>query len=292
MSSAFLEPELLARLESLQLGTRRRLAGSLAGEHRSRRHGSSLDFADQREYHPGDDFRRIDYHVLARLDQLLIRLYEADDDLHVRVLVDTSASMGFGNKLAQASRLAAALGFVALTRRDVVSVHTFPLERLAPRFVGRGAVAGLFGHLGGLEPAGVTAFAASVSHFLARPGPPGLTVVVSDLLTPEWGAALRKLPSRGADLVVVHVLAAEDLNPRVRGDLMGDLELVDGETGELVLVSASDSVLQRYSQGAQDWADEVRAHCRRAGAAYVRVGADDSIEAVLLKSWRSSGVLR
>ena len=287
-----LAADLLARLEAAQLATRRRLVGSLAGEHRSKRYGSSLDFADQREYHPGDDFRRIDYHVLARLDQVLVRLYEADEDLQVRVLIDTSASMGFGDKLQQARRLAAAIGFVALTRRDVVSVHTFPLDRPGPRFVGRGAVGRLFSVLEGLEPDGVTAFAASVGHFLAKPGPPGITVVVSDLLTNEWKAALARLPSRGADVVVVHVLSPEDLDPRVRDDLLGDLELVDGETGETVLVSASESVLALYARGAAAWADEVASQCRRSGAAYVRVRSDDDVKDVLFGAWRAAGVLR
>lgn len=116
-------PEVLGTLERLQLRTRRRLAGQLVGGHRSRRYGASLDFADFREYQPGDDFRRIDYLTLARLDQLLIRLYDAEDDLTVRLIVDTSASMQTDNKLQRAVELAGAIGFVALTRRDRVEVH-------------------------------------------------------------------------------------------------------------------------------------------------------------------------
>jgi uncharacterized protein (DUF58 family) len=208
-----LEPALLARLEALQLGTRRPLAGFMSGEHRSRRHGTSLDFADYREYHPGDDFRRIDYHLYARLDVLLLKLYEAEEDLHLRLLVDTSASMGLSGKLETAQRVAAALGFVALTRRDPVSVHTFPLDRPAPRFLGRGAVPTFFQHLESLGATGTTDFAAAVSHLLARPGPPGLTVVLSDLLTPEWEPALSRLPARGSDVVIIHVLAPGELDP-------------------------------------------------------------------------------
>ena len=174
--------------------TRRRLVGALAGEHRSTRHGSSLDFADQREYQPGDDFRRIDYHVLARLDQLLVRLYEADEDLHVRLVIDTSGSMAFGGKLAQAARVAAALGFVSLTRRDAVSVHTFPLDPPSQRFTGRSAVAPLFALLSGLEARGETAFGAAAASLLQRPGPRGLTFVISDFLTPDWSTGLRRIP--------------------------------------------------------------------------------------------------
>src|SRR5688572_1734121 len=140
-----LEPELLARLETLQLGSRRRLSGLYAGEHRSKRHGSSPDFADHRPYHPGDDFRRIDYSVYARLGTLLLKLYEASDELHLRILLDTSGSMR--EKLPQARRIAAALGFVSLVNRDPVSVHTFPLSAGAPRFWTKADAPLLFAHL-------------------------------------------------------------------------------------------------------------------------------------------------
>ena len=283
-----LDARFLARLEALQLGTRRRLAGHLAGEHRSTRFGSSLDFADYRDYHPGDDFRRIDYHLLARLDVALLKLYEAEDDVHLRLLVDTSASMGTGGKLSQAARVAGALGFVALVRRDPVTLHTFPLERPAPRFLGRAAVPLLFDALGHLEPSGETRFAAAASHFLARRGPGGLTVVISDLLTPEWEAGLERLPAGGGDLVVVHVLAEEDLRP----SSLGDVELVDAESGARGPVTLTAASVARYEAGAREWAAAVADRCHRAGAGYVRVLAGDDLEPLLLGSWRAAGVLR
>lgn len=282
-----LSPELLGRLERLQLGTRRRLAGTFSGEHRSTRHGSSLDFADFREYHPGDDFRRIDYIAWARLDQLLVRLFEAEDDLTVRLMVDTSASMA-GAKLRQAARLAAAIGFVALVRRDVVSVHTFPLDRPAPRFTGRHAAHTLLGLLDGLDADGDTRFADAVADLLARPGPRGLTVVVSDLLTPEWRDGLVRLPARGGDVLVVHVLDRADLHP----DLAGDLDLVDAETGEIVPVSLAPDQIRSYEAAAAAWADDVAGRAHASGATYVRVLADEPIEPLLLGAWRASGVLR
>ncbi|MGH8993212.1 MAG: DUF58 domain-containing protein [Acidimicrobiia bacterium] len=288
-----LPPRLLARLETLQMGTRRRLAGQMAGEHRSSRHGASLDFADYRTYHPGDDFRRIDYHLYARLDVLLLKLYEAEDEVHLRLLVDTSASMGRAmpgqpSKLLQAARVAAALGFVALVRRDPVSLHTFPFEGTVPRFTGRAAAPLLFRHLAGLRAEGTTPLVAAATHLLARPGPPGLTVVCSDLLTPEWDTGLSRLPARGGDVVVVHVLSDEDLHP----ELIGDLELVDAEGAGRVAVSCSPETVAAYAKAAGAWADEVAGRCRSAGAAYVRVGAGDDLEPLLLGGWRQSGVLR
>lgn len=282
-----LEPELLGRLERLQLGTRRRLAGAFSGEHRSPRHGASLDFADYREYHPGDDYRRIDYTALARLDQLLVRLHEAEDDLTLRLLVDTSTSMA-GAKLRQAARLAAALGFVALVRRDAVCVHTFPAAGPAPRFTGRHAAHHLFALLEGLEAGGETRFVEAVVDLLGRQGPPGLTVVLSDLLTPEWADGLVRLPARGADLAVVHVLDRGELHPA----LAGDLDLVDAETGEVVPVSLAPDQLRAYERAARAWLGEVASRAAAAGAAYVRVLADEPVEPLLLGTWRRAGVLR
>jgi uncharacterized protein (DUF58 family) len=289
-----LDPAFLARLEALQLGTRRRLAGHFAGEHRSVRHGQSVDFADYRQYHPGDDFRRIDYFLYARLGVLNVKLFEAEEDLHLRLLIDTSASMASGasmatgDKLACARRVAAALGFVALTRRDPVSVHAFPLDRPAPRFAGRSAVPALFAHLNRLEAAGDTPFAAAVSSLLARPGPAGLTVVISDLLTPDWEAALGRLPSRGGDVVVVHVLAPEELRP----SLVGDLELVDRESGSRVAVSLATETVEQYGRVVDAWLERVTARCRQVGAGYVRLLTSDDLEAALLGAWRTAGVLR
>jgi uncharacterized protein (DUF58 family) len=282
-----LSPGFLAQLERLQMATRRRLTGQLSGDHRSPRRGSSLEFADHRPYHPGDDFRRIDHLVYARLGQLLIKLYEAEEDLAIRLLVDTSASME-GAKLATAARAAAALGFSALVRRDVVTVHTVPLDRLAPRFVGRNAAGPLFGHLASLEAEGETPFAAAVVDLLARPGPPGLTVVVSDLLTPEWDDGLRRLPARRGDLVVIHTLDRSDLEP----DMVGDLELVDREHGGRVEVSISPDVAADYARIAHAWADDVAGRTRGLGGAYVRLMTDDDLEATLLTTWRDAGVLR
>lgn len=288
MADELLSPVLLARLERLQLGNRRRLAGRFSGEHRSPRYGSSLDFADYREYHPGDDFRRIDYSLYARTDQLFIRLFEAEDDLSLRLLVDTSGSMGFHGKLRQAARLAGALGFVALTRRDVVSLATFPSTAPPRRLSGRGAVEPMLRLLGGLEADGGTDVRSAAADALARPGVPGTTVVVSDLLSPTWEAAIDRLPSRGGDSAVVHVLAREELEPA----MMGDLDLEDTESGAQVAVSLAADSLKKYTAATQRWLDRVAARCRSRGVAYTRVLADAEIETVLFSGWRAEGLLR
>ncbi|MGB8858153.1 MAG: DUF58 domain-containing protein [Ilumatobacteraceae bacterium] len=283
-----LDPRLLTQLERLQLRTRRRLAGRFAGEHRSTRFGNSLDFADQREYHPGDDYRRIDYAVYARTGQLFIRLFEAEDDLHLRILLDVSASMGHHDKLQQAKRLAAAIGFLALTRRDSVTLHLEPALRPPQRFSGRHAITALFRSLETIEPTGSTDLRSAAADVLARPGPAGATVVISDLLTPSWEPAIDRLPARGGDVTVLHVLAAEEISPTI----IGDLDVVDAESGEHVPVSLSHDSVKTYREVVERWLAEASARCRSRGAAYQQVMAGDPIEDVVLKGWREHGVVR
>ncbi len=287
-----LDAKLLAQLEQLQLRTRRRLAGRFSGEHRSTRYGNSLDFADQREYHPGDDYRRIDYALYARTGQLFVRLFEAEDDLNVRILFDVSASMGHYDKLAQAKRLAAAIGFCSLTRRDVVTLHLEPGTRPPQRFSGRHAIGALFKALDSVQPAGPTDLRSAAGDLLARPGPAGVTVVISDLLTPSWEPAIDRLPARGGDVTVLHVLAREEIDPTLMPDGVGDLDVVDAESGEQVAVSLSLDSVKSYRAVVDRWLIEAAARCRSRGAVYQQVMADEAIEEVVLRGWREQGLVR
>lgn len=282
-----LSPALMARLENLQLTSRHRLMGRFGGEHKSKRYGNTVDFADFREYHPGDDFRRIDYHVLARLDQVLIKLFEADDEITIRLLIDTSSSMAVGEKLEQAKRICAAMGFVALTAHDSVSVHTFPARGPAPRFAGRAAIPAFLAYVESLQGTGLTPFAEAASHLLSQSGLPGLTVVASDLLTTEW-RSLVQLRASGSDVTILHISCEEDLDPQ----FSGDLELVDRELGDRLTVSVTDDVARDYRLRVADWRAEVASATRGTGAMYVAVDSREDLEKLLLQTWRSAGVLR
>lgn len=282
-----LSSALLARLERLQLHSRHRLIGRFGGEHPSKRYGNTLDFADFREYHPGDDFRRIDYHVMARLDQVLVKLYEADDEITVRLLMDTSASMAIGGKIDQARRVGAALGFVALSNHDSVHVHTFPAGGSPPRFTGRGSTPHFLSYMEQLTARGPTPFARAAAHLLGQSSLPGITIVLSDLLTTEWKALMR-LRASGSDISIIHILCDEDLEP----DHAGDLELIDRETEKTLTVSITDDVARSYRERVALWREDIRAAARATGSLYLAIDARDDIETLLLETWREAGVLR
>lgn len=246
--SLLLPDDRAARLEQALLGTRRRLIGMSAGRHRSVRRGSSLEFADHRPYSPGDDLRRLDQHALARFDQLMIRRFDDEEAATVRLLLDTSASMVAGGKWMQAAQIAAAFGFAALLGRDSIRVHTIAVDA-ARRFMGASAVPSLLDHLAALPTGGRTDFDLAVSVLVAQPGPPGVTIVVSDLLSNEWARALDRLAHPRREVVVVHVLHPEELRPV----LHGDLEVTDVETGERLDVTLTDRTRRAIATAADEW---------------------------------------
>lgn len=292
-AAALLPPRLAARLERVQLASGKRLAGLFAGEHRSTRRGASLDFADYREYHPGDDYRRIDYQLYARLDVLLLKLFEAEDDVEVRIVIDASASMATQGKLDMAKRLAAALAFISVIRRDSVRVFVFPgtqrgCEQLGPRVLGRRGIPEMLQHLASVQPHGGTAAAAAVRDVLGQGGPGGINILVSDLLTPEWEQAVSRLPGRGSEVIVAHILGPDDLDI----DAVGDVDLVDVETDVRVPVTLEPSTRDAYRASVAKWLDRVASGCRRSGAAYVRMTSTDDLEAQLLGTWRKAGAVR
>src|SRR5438093_13597498 len=127
MADAILDPTFLKKLERLSLVTRRPFAGQMKGEKRSVKRGTSVEFADYREYILGDDLRYVDWNMAARLEKLFVKLFIEEEDLYLALLIDTSKSMDFGNpnKLHFAARLAAALGYIGLSNYDRVSVSAF-----------------------------------------------------------------------------------------------------------------------------------------------------------------------
>ncbi len=290
--AALLTPAVQSKLERMQIRNRRSLVGQLQGTHRSPQRGTSLDFADYRRYAPGDDVRRIDEHLFARSDVLALKLFDAEDDLTIRLVLDTSGSMHFGDKLLHAQRLAAALGFIGLVHRDVVRLHSLS-ELTAPhaapsamrRFNGRGAAKDLFASLQQLQASGPTPLASALHRLIVQPGPPGVTIVLSDLLTPEWEQAMRRLPPGKGSAMVIHVLDPEDIAPT----LIGDQELLDVETGARVPVSLDHKSAEAFQTNALEWCERVEKRCLAGGVGYFRTMSNDEIEPTIRALIEMSG---
>jgi len=288
----------LARFERLSFVIRQPATRGLGGEHASRRRAPSTDFVDYRAYAPGDDPRRVDWNVYGRLGSLQVKLTEARERLDLVLALDASASMAWGNpdKLVFAEQAVAALAYVGLARFDAVRV--VPLGQEAGRrslgpIHGRSRFGEVARFLAAISQATSPAPRPSLRDHVAEclPGIANgtLVVLVSDLLDPRGcGDALDALVGRGADVVVVHVVAPQELEP----ELLGELELVDAETGGTVNVGVSLSGRERYRERYGAWSREQAAQCAARGLRYVRVRTDTSIDALLLDALRRGRVLR
>lgn len=287
-----LSPEFLRKIERLSLVAKRVFPGRLKGERRSTKRGSSVEFADYRNYSMGDDFRRVDWNVFARLDKLFLKLFVEEEDLHVYVLVDASRSMDYGSpkKLLYAKRIAAALSYIALGNLDRVGLAALSgrtARTLTPKR-GKQAAMGLFHWLQSAPAGGETDLAASIRDFSLKTSQPGLVIVVSDFFDPDYQKGLSALLSRRFELMVIHVLDQDEVSPSIIGDLM----LVDSETDERREVTVTQTLLRKYKQRLTEFCDGLESYCMRHGCNYVRVTNQSPFEDLILNYLRRRGAVK
>jgi len=254
------------------------------GERRSPRKGHSVEFSDYRPYGPGDDLRYVDWNIYGRLDRLYVKLFVDEEDLCLHLLLDASASMGFGepSKLAYAARLAAALGFVGLVNHERVGVGALR-GRLAEGWAparGRTQAIPLMDFLGRLRSGGATSLNESLATYALRAREAGLAVLVSDLLDPGgYERGLKALIERRFDVHVIHLLGAEEMSPTFGGDL----RLLDSETGEERDLTLDGEALRAYRQRLHDFLERAEGFCRANEISYHRVVTDTPVEEFMLR---------
>ena len=272
--AAFFDEAFLRRLEQLELASRRLTAGRMKGERRSPRRGQSVEFADYRNYAPGDDLRQLDWNAYARLEKLFVKLFVEEEDVTVHILVDASRSMVYGepNKLDAARRAAAALGYLGLASMDRVSVAFLGDGRasLMRPMRGKRRASELFAFLSEPRPERLTGLASAARAYAARMRGAGPLVLVSDLMDPGYLDALRDLAGTRSQLSVLHLLAPDELDSNVPPDA----RLVDNETGQPVEVSGDDDLVERYRARLVEWQAEIAGFVGRRGGAYVPVSSD------------------
>jgi uncharacterized protein (DUF58 family) len=288
-----LDEQTLARLRRLSLNAGRARTEGLAGEHRSRRRGSSPEFADFKPYSQGDDFRRIDWNTYARLGGLFVRLSEVTTELPVHILLDSSASMDWGSdpvgptKFAAARRLTAALACIALWSFDRLTIVPFADSIGAPfgPVQGRTQVTRALHYLQHLEPLGGTALAPVISAYARARKHPGLLLLVSDLLSGEpddLQLALHDLRGRGWQTAVLHIVDDAEIDPAatmawLKQDPAGasspSLELIDRESGDILRMTIEQDVVDRYSAAVSDWLTGLEEATAAEGTAYARLPA-------------------
>jgi uncharacterized protein (DUF58 family) len=289
------EPAFVRALEAVSLAGRRIPSGRAAGQWRSRTSGSSVEFSDYRTYAPGDEFRRIDWNAYARLERLFVRLYRAEEDLALSVVLDASASMGWGkpSKARLAAQLAGALTFIALQSGDRVDLTTCRGGAIAQRLTnlrGEGAAWTAWRALEQLEADGETDLNAALGVCARHLRGAGMTVVISDLFSPSgYQAGVDALLSRRQDVLLLHVLAPDELQPPA--DLLGEWRLTDAEPAVPLEATITPGVVRAYRRLLQTYMAEANDFCRRRGITYVQVSSAVSLTEIVLRTFRTLGVV-
>ena len=282
----------LRQLERLQLIMKKPVRGGLKGGRRSVKRGQSVEFADFRDYALGDDLRQLDWNVLARLEKLFIKLYVEEEDVTIHFLVDASASMlaGAPQKLLFAKRAAAALGYIGLASEDRVAV-TALVARQGRRQVslrGSGRVFRLLAALSGISAAeGATDLVASARHAAAQLSGRGVIVLLSDLLDPGADRVIRELAATGSELIVLHVLSPEELDPT----LEGDMRLVDVESGDGMDVTIDLATIDDYKDRLTAWQEGFADLAAKRNATYVPISTDLPLADLVFAELRRRRVL-
>ncbi|MBU0595528.1 DUF58 domain-containing protein [Candidatus Bipolaricaulota bacterium] len=289
----FVDEAFLQRLANLRFIVKGRRKGHLSGIHVSPRSGMSLEFADYRQYAPGDDFRYIDWNIYGRLDRILVKTFVHETDLPVYVLVDLSASMQLGSpsKAHYAARLSAALAYLGLRSLERVGLYPYSddLSATVPPRHGMAHFGRILRALGEVEPGGRTSFDTAARGFLNQTRESGLVFVISDFLTSEsYQDAFARLLHRGDEVVVVQVLHPEEIAPTASGTT----RLVDVETGQRLTLAIGRRTLAEYEQRLRDLRTALRTFLTERGIPYFLASTDQPLERLIHETFRLGGVIQ
>lgn len=289
------DSDFLKKLEYLSLISKRVFRGSLMAQRRTRQLGSGIEFADHREYTPGDDFRYLDWNLFARLDELLLKRFQEEEDLHVYFLLDCSRSMMFGDppKFDFARQVTAALAYIALADLDRVAVVAFAEDILAdfPLTRGKGRILALLKFLEHLAPGGAdTRLERVAAGFVHREQRRGLAVLVSDLYDASGF-------ERGLDLLrhrryEPHIVQLFDQYEKDPPDMLGDVEMWDVESEATRKVTVTEKNLRQYRQLFDEFQESIQTYANRYGLGCTRTTTEIPFDELILRMMRQAGAVR
>lgn len=294
-----LSADWIARLDRLTLSTAKRVRGTRQGRRRSRELGASLEFADYREYSPGDDVRRFDWSVYGRTGRKVVRQYLDEQELQVTLYLDCSRSMGFADengptKLLHAARLAASVGYMTLAAYDRLGVYRVD-ERIGdglPLLRGRPAVHRMLEFLAASEVGGRGNLTEAFAERSRLPRLPGMTWIFSDCWTEtgeqELEDVMARLQAARQEVVLVQVLTRGEMEPK----LTGDLKLIDAELGTAKEAALTGRLVEAYEREFAAYRARLAEFCSRRGIAYVLAPTDVPPRELVLGTLREAGLVR
>lgn len=285
--------EVLARCERLRINPLRRRTNHSRGEHHAGKGGASTEFADYRDYSPGDDVRYVDWNIFARTGDPFLKLYKHEEEMHVVLLVDGSRSMQFEGKFDLARRLAAAFGVMGLL--NVERVSGYACEETAANLTiltpcrGRVSLRKMLVFFEQLRGGGTFPIEAMIEQALKHHRGKGICVILSDFLTTgDLTRPFNRLHSAGLEIDALQILGPTEIDP----ELTGDLRFVDSETAQTLDVSSVGELLGLYHDHRQGLADHIATLCRQRQGRFLSLSSDDDIQTVLFDQLLRRGWVR
>ena len=288
----------IAMLEARDLRIQNPMNGMFGGNRRSRAYGSSAEFADFREYAPGDDLRRIDWNLYARFEKLYMKLFVDERQLRHNIYIDASASMDWGepNKAHIALKLAAAIGYLSVQAMDRVSfyaIHEDSCEDLCQTIIGREAFYNAANILNTVDFYGDGDIGVAFET-LENPGNgDGISVIISDFLTDsDWKSAVDKLLYHNREVYLIQVLSRDEITPDISGKvLMLDAESIDEDDGRNYRSEVTRSSVKAYEEAFLYHQKEIKQFCAARNVGFITVCSDESVERMLFRKATEVGLI-
>lgn len=294
MKKIAINEEFLQQVETLQTVLRQNVAGMFGGNRKSKSFGSSPEFADYRDYEPGDDVSRIDWNAYARFDKLYLKLYLDERQMHTRIYIDASRSMDYGaqKKAEQAVKIAACLAYLSVAEMEKVSIYTVRdniVSEVVPPIVGKDAYYASIGRLNDIEFDGESRLTDAILPSPVGYGD-GMSVIISDFLTDsDYETAIDHLAGKKRDVLCVQILSKEEMNPQIRGKS----HLFDAENAEKSYKKNIDrDIAAAYRRALEYVIARIRDFCHARGASYLLAPAEDAIGDIFFTRLADKGVVK
>ena len=288
-----IDAELMKKIEQLRIASKKLFPGAMKGKRRSTKRGSSVEFADYRDYQLGDDFRFVDWNIYARLNRLFLKTFMEEENAYIHILLDLSLSMNFGtpSKLEYGKQIAAVLAYIGLIDLDMVTMAVFSEDIIGQIRHKRGKeqIFTFLDFLENVKPLQKTSMSQSFKKYAFTSGHPGVVIIISDFLIAQsdYEEALKTFIYKNYDVNVIHVLSQEEINP----SLFGELKLQDAETGEVKEVTITDSALGKYKARLEEFCQKLDGFCAKNNVNYVRISTDLPLDELILKTLRGGRMI-
>ena len=294
MKRVVIDESFLSELELLETVLKNNVAGMFGGNCRTKNLGSSCEFADYRDYMPGDDVTKIDWNAYARFDKLYEKLYFDERQMHTRIYIDTSRSMDYGTdeKAVAAVKIAAAFAYLSISAMDKVSIYAIrggSLEEIVVGMVGKDAYLACVNRLNDLEFDSDSRISEAIIPSSVGRGD-GYSIIISDFLTDDnYEGAIDRLAEQRRDILCVQVLAREELNPQVRGKM----HLFDSESPSKFFRKKIDKdIIDAYKAALKYVTDRISNYCEARGGHYVLMPAYMELPELFFDKFVNMGVLK